>query len=252
MMDYLADFTNLSQTELLICFGVVFLAGLVRGFAGFALSAIVMAGAVLILPPIELIPVTYMLEGAASILMFRGGLKSANMRVVKGLVIGSFIGVPIGLLATTTFPIEVSKLVALCVIMALAIAQLFRFAPKFLDTQPGLYGSGLVAGIATGLASVGGMVVALYVLASKSDPKTMRASLVVFLFVGMFTSLIYLVLYDVLTLISLKRGLVFTPPVLIGVVLGSALFRPSLIVFYRRFCLTLLLVLAAVGLINLL
>jgi len=213
MMAWLSDIADLSQTDFLICISFVFLAGLVRGFSGFALSAIVMAG---------------------------------------GLVIGSFVGVPIGLLATTTFPIEFSKLAALCLIMLLATAQLFRFAPKFLDTKLGLYGAGLTAGVATGLASVGGMVVALYVLASKADPKTMRASLIVFLMVSMVSSLIFLLAYDVMNMLALKRGLVFAPVVALGVVLGSLLFRPSLQVFYRQFCLTLLLALAGVGLVNLL
>ena len=250
-MAWLTELTALSQSELLLSFAVVFVAGLVRGFSGFALSAIVMAGMVIVMPPIQLIPIAYILEGTASLLMFRGGIKSANLPVVKGLVIGSFVGVPIGLMATIAFPIEVSKLIALCLIMALAIAQLFRFAPNFLNTKVGLYSAGLTAGIATGLASVGGMVVALYVLASKQEPKTMRASLVVFLFVGMFTSMIYLFAFDVMTLQAFKRGLVFAPFIVVGVLVGSFLFRPSLAVFYKKFCLTLLLVLAGIGLLNL-
>jgi len=76
---------------------IVIVAGIVRGFSGFALSALVMASAVVILPPVELIPICLILELAASLLMARGGWQEADRGTVLGLVIGSTIGVPIGL-----------------------------------------------------------------------------------------------------------------------------------------------------------
>ena len=42
-METLLGLTNLSQLEFWICLVVIFLAGMVRGFSGFALSALVMA-----------------------------------------------------------------------------------------------------------------------------------------------------------------------------------------------------------------
>lgn len=236
---------------MLFCLAAVFFAGLVRGFSGFALSALIMASIVVILPPIYLIPICFILEGVASMVMFRGGMRDASMPMVWGLVIGSSVGVPIGLYFTVTFPVETSKMVALIVVLLLAAAQLLRIRPKFLATKPGLYGSGLLAGIVTGLASVGGMIVALYVLASEAPAKTVRASLVMFLFIGMFTSIIYLLLYDMMNLVAVKRGLILAPPVVAGVLVGSWIFRPSLEQFYRKFCLTLLIVLACTGMLRL-
>lgn len=242
----LSTYVNLTIDQLIYCLGAVFLAG----FAGFGLSAILMASIVVIIPPVELIPVAYVLEGAASLVMLRGGVKNADMLVVWVLAIGSAIGAPIGLYATTTISPELSKLVALIVVMSLTLAQLFRFAPQLMRSRLGLYIAGLGAGVVTGLASVGGMVVALYVLSSNSDAKTMRGSLVMYLFIGMFTSLIYLLLYGILDTQALRRGMVFAPVVLAGV--GSILFRPPLIVFYKQFCLILLIALSAFGLFRLL
>ncbi len=251
MLDQLADFAQLETSELLICLTAVFLAGLVRGFSGFALSALVMASIVIILPPVDLIPICYILEGVASILMFRGGLRDADMTIVWGLTIGSIIGVPIGLHFTVTFPVETTKLIALLVVLALAVAQLMKFRPTFLATRSGLYGSGVVSGIVTGLASVGGMVVALYVLASEAPARTIRASLVMYLLLTMFTSIVYLLMYGVMNQIALIRGAILTPPLIIGVLLGCWIFRPSLEKFYRQFCLSLLILLACIGLLRL-
>ncbi|MEH6497037.1 MAG: sulfite exporter TauE/SafE family protein [Pseudomonas marincola] len=251
MLETLTDFTNLSTDEFLICSAAMLLAGLVRGFAGFALSAILMASIVYILPPIELIPLCYFLEAAASISMLRGGIKDAKMSMVWALAICSAIGVPIGLYATISIPTETSKIVALVIVMILTLAQLFKFSPKFLRTKGGLYGSGITAGIATGLASVGGMVVALFVLSSKTDARTMRASLVMFMFLGMFTSLVYMLLYGVMNYQAFQRAIVFIPIVLVGVFFGSFLFRPSLVIYYKQFCLFLLIALSFAGLVRL-
>ncbi|MFT7522369.1 MAG: putative membrane protein YfcA, partial [Candidatus Paceibacteria bacterium] len=169
----LASLTNLSPTEFWIVVLAVFSAGAVRGFAGFALSAILMASVVVILPPVDLIPLAFLLESAASLAMFRGGAKDADMSVVWVLAIGSIIGVPIGLYATVTISPDISKLVALIIVLSLALAQLFRLVPASMGNRAGLAVSGIVAGIVTGLASVGGMVVALYVLSSKAEAKTM-------------------------------------------------------------------------------
>ena len=250
MIEILANMTELAPGELILCTGAIFVAAIVRGFAGFALSALIMASVVTILPPVELIPVCFLLEATASLMMFRGGIKEADMRIVWGLAISSAVGSPIGLYATTTLPIETSKLIALILLITLAALQLFKVRIPFLATRPGLYTSGLTAGIATGLASIGGMVVALYVLSQDKPARIMRASLVMFLFLGMFTSTVYLLLYGVLDMTAVWRWLVFSPAVIAGVLLGSWLFRPSLEGFYKRFCLILLLSLAIVSLMR--
>ncbi len=230
--------------------GFALLAGIVRGFTGFALSAVMFAGVVTIIPPVQLIPITFMLEGIASIIMFRGGIKDADMNIVWGLVITSTIGVPIGLYVTTSIDPEISKLASLGVILVLTLAQLFQVRISGLASRPGLYASGLVAGFITGISSVGGMVVALYVLAQQTAARRMRAALVMYLFIGMFTSLVYLSLYGILNFTALWRGVVLTPFLLSGVLLGTYLFRPSLEKFYKLTCLVLLVALCAVGLMR--
>ena len=250
MIETLANMTELAPGELILCTGAIFVAAIVRGFAGFALSALIMASVVTILPPVELIPVCFLLEATASLMMFRGGMKEADMRIVWGLAISSAVGSPIGLYATTTLPVDTSKLIALTLLIVLAALQLFKVRIPLLATRPGLYFSGLTAGIATGLASIGGMVVALYVLSQEKAARTMRASLVMFLAITMFTTLIYLLYYEVLDMMAARRGLVFAPVVIAGVLAGSWLFRPSLEGFYRRFCLVLLLSLAGVSLVR--
>ena len=247
----MTDLLGLSGSEIAILAVICFGAGMVRGFSGFALSALVMASAALILPPVQLIPICWWLELAASVLMARGGWQEADRKIVWGLVITSAIGTPIGLALTTNIDAETSKLVALCVIIALAALLLGRIRIPGLETRAGLYASGLMAGVVTGLASVGGMMIAIYVLSSDTPARKMRAALVLFLFLSSATSLVWQFWFNVMNLEAIWRGLVFSVPAIAGVYAGMKLFIPRFEKFYRPFCLTLLCGLSAFGLLRL-
>lgn len=242
------ELLNLTTAEIallaLICFG----AGLVRGFSGFALSAVAMASAAFILPPIQLIPICWWLEIAASLLMARGGWQEADRKLVWTLVIMSALGTPIGLALTTTLDIEISKVIALGLIVTLAVLLLAKVKIPGLATRAGRYCTGLLAGIATGLASVGGMVIALYVLSSDRAAHKMRAALVLFLFLGSATSLAWHIIFGVMDTQAIIRGLIFSAPAIAGVWAGTRLFTPRFAPYYRPFCLTLLCALSAIGL----
>ncbi len=241
---------DLTGQEFLILTTIVIVAGIVRGFSGFALSAVVMASAVIILPPVQLIPICWWLEMTASVLMARGGWQEADRGIVMGLVIGSTIGVPFGLLLTTSVSVEASQLIALTVIIALALTQLAKIRLAFLATKAGLYGSGIAAGIVTGLASVGGMVIAIYVLSQDAPAAKMRAALVLFLFVSSLTSLIMLLWFGVMNSTAAARGLSLAIPTTLGVFLGQRLFTPRFAPYYRPACLSLLCALAGAALVR--
>ena len=229
---------------------IVTLAGVVRGFSGFALSALVMAAGVLILPPIELIPICLVVELTASVLMARGGWQEADRGVVLGLVVGSTVGVPFGVLTMMALPVATSKLVVLVVLIILSATQLAKVRFAFLATKPGLYLSGFCAGIATGLASVGGMVVALYVLSQDAPAAKMRAALVLFLFISSTTTMITYLVTGVMNGQAAARGLSLAVFAAAGVYAGQQTFTERLAPYYRPFCLTLLMSLAGFSLIR--
>lgn len=244
------ELLNLTGAEFAFLAAVVTTAGIVRGFSGFALSALVMAGGVFVLPPIELIPICWFLEMAASALMARSGWREADRGVVLGLVIGSAVGVPMGLALLTSLSVETSKLIVLALIIVLAATQLAKVRFAFLATKTGLYLSGLVAGIVTGLASVGGMVVALYVLSQDAPAAKMRAALVLFLFISLGTSIVFYMIAGVMNTQAAARGIALALFAAGGVYAGQQLFTERFAPYYRPFCLTLLMSLAALGLIR--
>ena len=249
-MTHLANLIFLTISEVVILATICLIAGVVRGFSGFALSALVMASAALIIPPIQLIPICWWLEITASLFMFRSVWQEANRKIAVGLAIGSTLGMPFGLALTMAIATELSKLLALGVILTLAALQLARVRIPFSVRNWGLYGSGWVAGVVSGVAGVGGMVVALFILSQKAQPRQMRASLVLFLFLSSVTTIISLWYFGVMDQVAIKRGLVMALPAGLGVVLGKLLFMPKWEYLYKPFCLTLLIVLAITGIIR--
>jgi len=157
----------------------------------------------------------------------------------------------LGLTMTLIMLPDTSRLVALALICVLAASQLRKLKLSFLATTPGLYGSGVLAGIATGLAGVGGMVVALYVLARNAPAAQMRGSLVLYLAMTSVVSFTILVSTGTMDSTALMRGLFFAIPCTFGVWLGTKLFVPKWEPYYKPFCLCLLIGLAAFGIFRL-
>ena len=246
----MTDSLGLSFGDIVLVGAICFVAGVVRGFSGFALSALVMAAATWRLPPIELIPMLWFLELGSSLMLARGSVRDADIRLAFILVTGTWVGLPVGLSLTTTLPVETSRNVVLLLILGLAALQLARIRIPAMATQPGTVAAGFLAGIATGLGNIGGMVVALYVLARGDAARAMRGTMVIILFAGSLGGFIYLQLFGVMTEQSALRGALFVLPTLLGVWIGSRLFNPAMERFYKPVCLMLLIGLASVGLIR--
>jgi len=249
-MDSIWATLSLTPAQGIILAAIFLMAGLVRGFTGFALSAFGLALAVLILPPVELVPLMWWLEMGASLMMIRAGWGDADLQAAGILTVGSALGVFVGLGITTSIDPLASQRIALVILISLAALQLAKVRIKALDSTAGTASTGVVAGVATGLAGVGGMVVALYVLARDSEPRVMRATLVAFLFFASLTTLLTHIYYGTMNSTSAARGIFFLIPCMIGVFLGQKLFTPKLQPYYRSVCLSLLIGLGAVSLVR--
>ncbi|MEW9918247.1 TSUP family transporter [Marimonas sp. MJW-29] len=243
-------FLPISPAETALLTAIVLVAGLVRGFAGFALSALVMASAASFIAPILLIPVLWFQEMAASILMARGGWQDADRPRTALLVVGNWIGWPLGLWMTVSLPVDTSSQVALGVILALAALQLLRVSIPALASHAGTLIAGTIAGIVSGVAHVGGLVVALYVLSQGNTARSMRGTLVLYLFIGSLGALVYLLYFGVMTRAATLGSLTLVPVTLLGVFLGTKLFNPRWEPYYKHFCLWLLIGLAAASLLR--
>lgn len=250
-MTWLADLLALPQGTALLVVATCLLAGAVRGFAGFGLSALAMAALAPLIPPVQLIPVFWFLEMTGSLMLMKGGWAEAERATAVTLVVASGIGLPLGLLVSLAVDPVLSKTLALGVLVILALTQLARLRLPVLATRPGTAATGLGAGAITGIAGAGGMLIALYALVRDLPARTMRGTLNVYMLGAGLLGLATHLLLGTMDRLALVRGGVLIPIVALGVLAGRALFTPRWERVYRPACLVLLLGLAATGLIRL-
>ncbi len=249
-MDALLSHVPITMWELVFLAAVLFAAGFVRGYTGFALSALAMVIAGPVFGPIFLIPVLFWQEISSSLLMLKSGWSQADRPMAVLLVLGSAVAMPFGISLTKSISVDVSAVIALSVIMVLAILQLAKVRFSFLDNRPGMFATGVVAGLVTGVSGAGGMVVALFALATNKSAAAVRASLVLYLLLSACVSFFTYTLMGVMTWAAVISALILLPVTLIGVLVGQRLFVPKYEKYYRPVCLSLLVGLASLGLIN--
>lgn len=249
MLNTISEFTNLAPDLLWVVIATSIFAGIIRGFTGFALSAALMAILANFIAPIDMVAICLLLEIIASLVMMRDGARNADMRVVWAMVIGSVIGTPIGYFVLTNIDQETSRIVALCVITSLAVLLFMKIKASILEGKSGPYIAGTGAGMAN-IASVGGMVVALYILARDRAAREMRGTLVMYLMISILGNIIFQLLYGLMTIEAFKRAGLMAPFVISGIIFGSYFFQPSLQKYYKPVCLLVLIAICLAGLIR--
>ncbi len=242
---------GLNHVELAYCAMALFVAGLVRGYSGFGFSALVMTSLALVIPPVQIVPVTMVLEVLATLALYRGIRGDVDWRVLVWLLLGAAIATPVGLLFLRQLPPDAVRLVLSGFILG-ACALLWRKTSGGHRTRgavPALL-SGIVSGTANGIAAVGGLPAVIFMIATMSRAAAFRA-----------TAMAYLLLLGIYGFAAagitglvdgqvLLRIAVFMVPALLGVLAGHRHFLKANPESFRRFALALLAFLAIVGIIK--
>ncbi|MDF0699012.1 sulfite exporter TauE/SafE family protein [Rhizobium sp. MC63] len=157
-----------------------FIAGLARGFSGFgaALIFIPLGGA--IIGPKLVSPILLVVDGIATLGMIPPAWRNANRPEVFVMAAGAALGVPAGtamlaLLDPTLLRWSIT-IIAISLLALLVSGWRYHGAPS----APLSSGVGLIAGLFSGGAQLGGPPVVAYWLGGKSDFTRVRANVVLY------------------------------------------------------------------------
>ncbi len=168
----------------------VLAAALLRGFTGFGFGLAAVPLLSLALPPAEVVPLVVTLQVVIGLIGLRAALADCDWRAVWMLFPGLIVGVPIGLLVLTTVPANPVRL-AIGAIIAFSVWLLprgIRLPPN--PSRAVSFGVGLVSGIISGLASMGGPPVVVYLLAVGHSAARMRATAIIYFMLSGFVSFV--------------------------------------------------------------
>lgn len=218
---FLENLAHLPPNVLVLMFAVVLVAGFARGYLGFGFSSILMVALLPFIPATQLVPFSVALEILASSSQAPRILPDVNRRYLAILLAASAVGVPGGVYLLSVFPEEWLRLTVYGVIFLSTSVVLASKTPSIAITTPSLFVAGIVAGGVNGATALSGMVLALFFASSAVPSRTMRATIILYLF---FTDIItagFLWGSDHFDNSTTLRIALAAPFMIIGVWLGS-------------------------------
>jgi uncharacterized membrane protein YfcA len=212
------------MSSLILPLAGVFAASVLRGFTGFGFGLAAVPLLSLALPPTRVVPLVVTLQVVIGVAGLRAAAAECDWRAVGMLLPGLVLGVPIGLLILTELPADPVRVV-IGTIIAFSVWLIHRgvqLPPN--PSWPVNFGVGLASGVISGLASMGGPPVVVYLLALGHSPARMRATAIVYFMLSGCVSLIPMAVRGLITRDILIWAVASLPVLLGGSWLGTRAF----------------------------
>jgi len=232
-MDFLSYF-QLNLLEIYLVVFIVFIASIIRGFNGFGFSAICISGFSFILPAIEIVPIILILEVIISIFMAPYVWSKIDWSFVLKLLIGITIGSPIGLYLLKYLPPDVIHLSVSVLIILFSLLLMKGYVNQKINNNYGKFFTGTISGTLNGLTTLGGMPVALFLLATSIQPAIIRGSLAALFFFTDIYAFVLSFFAGIVDMTTINRTLPLIIILPIGVYIGDKFFVKSKEKTYKK------------------
>jgi len=158
---------------------VIFLATLIRSSLGFGEALVAVPLLALRIPVPIAAPLAVLVSITVAAVVLLQDWREVHVRSAGWLVGATIFGIPLGLLALTSFDARVVKLVLASVIIVFALYSLVSRAPFHLreDRVPWLLGCGFVAGVLGGAYGMNGPPLVVYGSLRRWSAEQFRATL---------------------------------------------------------------------------
>ena len=240
--------TALATDGLIWLVGAVFIAGLVRGFAGFGSAMIIMPVASSVLSPVEAVIFLICAELVGPLPNAPAAWRDGSPREVGLLVLGAILALPLGVWALTNMDATLfgwTVSVSVLVLLALTVSG---WRLKGALTRQLIVLAGSMGGFMTGFAGIPGPPVIMLYMASRLPIKVIRANFLLYLVA------LDLLLFPLLWVLGLMNwpiaflGLLVGIPNLIANTLGARLFDPTAERIFRNVAYLIIAASAIIGL----
>ena len=229
---------------------VILLASFVLGLAGFGIALVALAFLPYVMSPVTAIVLLTIYALVFSIVGVVPLRQDVTPRALVDLLIGSVAGTPLGVWVLTTLPLSgLNRLIGLVLVIAVAL-ELRGLMPRRLVGRAWGVGAGFLAGVLGGAVGTPGPPVVMYATTQGWSPRTMKGNVMAFFVANQATILAGFWWADLLTREVLRATASYTPPALVGVLAGMALFTRIDPVRFRRLVFGLLLLSGLVLLIR--
>lgn len=238
---------SLSLWQLIPALAIILGAAILRGYSGFGFSSLTVTSLALFMSPKMVVPAIFMLEIAASIHLLPSVFRQIDRKLLGQLMVGTLICTPIGAWLLAHLPEAHTRLMICLMVLVIAILLLLGFEQKRPNPRLPL-ATGFVSGLANGAAAIGGLPVVLMMLYTGMSAIATRATLVAFFAFTDIYALLWTGHQDLITSEVVTLGMLFLIPMVIGISVGSCLFKRSGKKSFRNLALVLLISVSVIGL----
>jgi hypothetical protein len=205
----------------------VMAASVLRGFTGFGFGLAAVPLLSLALPPAQVVPLVVSLQ----VLVGMGGLHEAwglcDWPSVRRLIPGLVLGVPVGVLILTALPADPVRLM-IGGLIGLSVLLLYRGARLPPNPSRLVTGAvGLLSGVISGLASMGGPPIIVYLMARGHGPQRVRATAIVYFFLAGCVTGVPMLIRGLITQQVLIWTAACLPVLVAGSWIGTVAFRKA-------------------------
>ena len=246
----LLNYFDFTLSQFLIILLIVLIASVIRGFNGFGFSATCISGFSFILPAIEIVPIILILEVFISIFMIPYIWSKIDWSFVLKLLIGIAIGSPIGLYLLKYLSPETTHLYVCLIIIFFSILLMKGYSNKNINNDQAKIFTGIISGTLNGLTTLGGMPVALFLLATNIQPAVIRGSLAALFFLTDIYAFILSFFGGIVDMTTIYRTIPLIIVLPLGVFIGNKFFIKSKEQLYRKVVFYFLIIISTIGILR--
>lgn len=239
-LDLLAEAAALTPGQLLLCFLIVFLSAILRGYTGFGFALAAVPALALVIAPVTVVPLVLCLEVVASLQLLPGLWRSVHFSSVSLLALGSLLGIPFGIYGLTALSPDVMRIVIALVVLASIGAMAAGFRLKRQPGRGATLAVGAFSGLLNGGVAMSGPPVVLFYLGSETALHVGRASLVFYFSLSDSMAVAVAALSGLVSWTTLALAAASLPGLFAGQAIGARLFRSSLQRHYRTVAISVL------------
>jgi uncharacterized membrane protein YfcA len=208
-----------------VAVGVTFVAGLMRGFAGFG-SAMLMAPIfALLFGPAEMVVMVVAIELVVSLQLFPQVRRHADWTTLTPMSIAACAAMPLGVWALASVDKGVIVTAVSAIIVGFVVLMWTGWKYRGRRSIPATIAVGAFSGAMMATTSVGGPPVLLYLLSGNDPPAVHRANIVTYYFLTQFLLLVIVLATGVAGWQALVRDVVLFPAMILGAYAGGRLFH---------------------------
>ena len=203
---------------------IAMVGGIMRGFAGFGTTLIMVPFFSLLMPPSESVFIALATDVLVMIPLLPNAVKDAQWKHIWPMIIGVFLATPLGVMVLTITKPEFMKIFIAILVIGSAFLLLSGWKYEGKRANSLSFFIGAFSSVINGATGIGGPPIAVYFMARGLSPKILRASLNSLAFIMEGAAALFIYFAGVFEFKILVTVFILFPFMLLFTWIGSKLF----------------------------